>query len=373
MHTLSIIIPCYNEEKTLKSCVERVRQIADENLTLEIIIVDDGSSDNSYAVACEIRKKYPEIQVLHYKTNQGKGAALRTGFREATGDFVAIQDADLEYDPQELKTLLVPLVNDEADVVFGSRFLSGKPHRVLYFWHFLGNSLLTLLSNMFTDLNLSDVETCYKVFRRELIQRIDLRENRFGFEVEIVAKIAHLRPRIYEMGISYYGRTYAEGKKIGFKDGLRALYGIVRYNAHQAPLPMQFLVYLLIGGLAALANLFIFLGLHKAGTGVFIAAPVAFVVAALFNYVLCLLVLFRHRIRWGSVVEILIFLAVVAVIGGLDLLVTAGFMDIGLKAGIAKLLASILGLALNFAGRRYLVFPEPPSGPWDAQAADRRR
>jgi dolichol-phosphate mannosyltransferase len=371
MHTLSVIIPCYNEEKTLNSCIERVRSISDENLNLEIIIVDDCSSDASYAIARDIRTRYPDVQVFRHEKNQGKGAALRTGFRVATGDFVAIQDADLEYNPLELKTLLVPLVNDEADVVFGSRFLSGKPHRVLYFWHFLGNSLLTLLSNMFTDLNLSDVETCYKVFRRELIQRIDLRENRFGFEVEIVAKIAHLRPRIYEMGISYYGRTYEEGKKIGFKDGLRALYGIVRYNAHYAPLPMQFLVYALIGGLAALVNLFVFLGLHKGGAGVFPAAPIAFAVAALFNYVLCLLILFRHRVRWGSVMEILIFLAVVAVIGGFDLLATTGLIDVGLRPGLSKMLASILGLALNFAGRRFLVFPEPPSGPWNAQATDR--
>ena len=218
--TLSLVIPCYNEEKTLESCIEKVLEIQDEDLQLELIIVDDCSKDASRKVAAGLAERIPGLVLKHHDVNQGKGAALRTGIRHASGHFVAIQDADLEYDPMDLKRLLVPLRNGEADVVLGSRFLSHGYHRVLYFWHSLGNRFLTLLSNMLTDLNLTDMETCYKVFRREVIQGIDIEENRFGFEPEVVAKIAALRLRIYEMGISYRGRTYAEGKKIGAKGRL---------------------------------------------------------------------------------------------------------------------------------------------------------
>jgi dolichol-phosphate mannosyltransferase len=301
----SIVIPCFNEEKTLKVCVKRVMKIADESLFLEIIIVDDCSSDGSLSVARELESKHSEILVLHHEKNQGKGAALRTGFQKATGDFVAVQDADLEYDPMDLKRLLVPLINGDADVVFGSRFLSYGVHRVLYFWHYLGNRFLTFMSNMFTDLNLTDMETCYKVFRREVIQGIQIRENRFGFEPEIVAKVAQMRLRIFEMGISYYGRTYVEGKKIGVKDGFRALYCIFRYNAHKAPIPIQFLLYLFIGGLAAVVNLFVFLGMFSAGLSVTISAPTAFIAAAIVNYLLCIFILFRRTVRWNSTTELL--------------------------------------------------------------------
>jgi len=273
---LSVIIPCFNEESTLKRCVERVMDISDETLSLEIIIVDDASTDKSLAVGRDLERKHQAISVFHLDRNQGKGAALRAGFQKATGDFVAVHDADMEYDPMDLKRLLVPLINNRADVVLGSRFLSTGHHRVLYFWHYLGNRFLTFLSNMFTDLNLTDMETCYKVFRREIIQSIDIKENRFGFEPEIVAKIAHMRLRIFEMGISYEGRTYEEGKKIRAKDGLRAIYCIFRYNAYRAPLPIQFLLYLLIGGFAAIVNFFVFLGMISTGWGIIICAPIAF-------------------------------------------------------------------------------------------------
>ena len=206
-------------------------------------------------IARRLESVHPEIRVFRHEVNRGKGAALRTGFANATGMFVAVQDADLEYDPMDLLGLLKPLVEGKADVVLGSRFLSSGEHRVLYFWHSVGNRVLTLLSNMFTDLNLTDMETCYKVFRRDVLQRVTLRENRFGFEPEIVANIARMRLRIFEMGISYSGRTYEEGKKIGAKDGFRALYCILKYNLPHAPLPFQFAVYLLIGGIAALVNL----------------------------------------------------------------------------------------------------------------------
>ncbi len=230
--TLSVVIPCYNEENTLGAIVERVLAADRCGLGIEIVIVDDGSRDRSVAVMTELAASHPEIVTALHGVNQGKGAALRTGFQKATGDIVLVQDADLEYSPADYPKLLKPFLDGRADVVFGSRFKGGDESRVLYFWHSIGNRVLTLASNMFTDLNLTDMETCYKAFRREIIQGIDIVENRFGFEPEITAKIAHLRPRprIYEVGISYSGRTYEEGKKIGWRDGVRALYCIVRYN-----------------------------------------------------------------------------------------------------------------------------------------------
>ncbi|CAA7618817.1 Glycosyl transferase family protein [Magnetospirillum sp. LM-5] len=229
---LSIVIPCYNEEKTLEAIVDRVLAADRCGLDLEMVIVDDGSRDRSVEVMKELAAKHPEISTQFHGVNQGKGAALRTGFKQATGDIVLVQDADLEYNPNDYPKLLRPLIDGRADVVFGSRFKGGEESRVLYFWHSMGNKLLTLASNMFTDLNLTDMETCYKAFRREVIQSVDIVENRFGFEPEITAKIAHMRPRprIYEVGISYAGRTYEEGKKIGWRDGVRAFYCIVRYN-----------------------------------------------------------------------------------------------------------------------------------------------
>ena len=364
---LTVVIPCFNEEKTLRKCVKRVLDIADEALALEVIIVDDCSRDRSLAIARELEAAHNEIIVLHHDKNQGKGAALRTGFQKATGDFVCVQDADLEYNPMELRKLVAPLASGDADVVLGSRFLSIGTHRVLYFWHSMGNRFLTFVSNMFTDLNLTDMETCYKVFRRDVIQSIDIKENRFGFEPEIVAKVAHLRLRIFEMGISYHGRTYEEGKKIGWKDGVRAIYCIFRYNAHRAPLPIQFLIYLFIGGVAAVANLLFFLALLSHGQSVTVSAAIAFVAAAIVNYFLCILLLFRHKARWNSSTELLLFLVVVAAVGLVDLGTTRFFMFAGIGAASSKILASIIGLVFNFLGRRLLVFPEKSSGGWMPQ------
>jgi len=223
---LSIIIPCYNEQDTLRLLIEAVQ--ASPIKDKEIILVNDGSSDGTGAIIDGIED--PSIRRIHHPRNMGKGAALRTGFQAASGDICIVQDADLEYDPQEYLLVIQPIIDGKADVVYGSRFQGGAPHRVVYFWHRVGNGLLTLLSNILTDLNLTDMETCYKAFRREVIQSIRIQENRFGFEPEITAKVARRRLRIYEVGISYYGRTYQEGKKIGWKDGVRAVWCILKYN-----------------------------------------------------------------------------------------------------------------------------------------------
>ena len=224
---LSVVIPVYNEAATIREIVRRVQAV---DVSKELILVDDFSTDGAREALAEIAAQAENVKVLLHERNRGKGRALRTGFDHAAGDFVIVQDADLEYDPQDYPKLLHPLLSGQADVVFGSRFLTTEQRRVLYFWHSVGNRLLTLLSNMATNLNLTDMETCYKVFRRELIQSIVLEEDRFGFEPEITSKMAKAGARVYEVGISYHGRTYGEGKKIGAKDGFRALWCIVKYR-----------------------------------------------------------------------------------------------------------------------------------------------
>ena len=224
---LSVVIPVYNERQTIGEIVNRVERVG---IPKEIIIVDDGSTDGTRDRLKEIGAEHPGVKVILQPYNMGKGKALRTGFAAATGEYVIVQDADLEYDPEDYHKLIGPLDRQQADAVYGSRFITTQEHRVLYFWHSLGNRVLTLLSNMATDLNLSDMETCYKVFRRELIQSIELEEDRFGFEPEITCKLARARARIYEVGIAYHGRTYEEGKKIGLRDGFRALWCILKYR-----------------------------------------------------------------------------------------------------------------------------------------------
>lgn len=224
---LSVVIACYNEAGTIEKIIDAVLNAPYTDK--EIIVVDDGSTDGTRKILEE--KIEPKInRVIYQSANQGKGAALRQGIRAATGDIIIIQDADLEYDPEEYPKMIQPIINNKADVVFGSRFMGGEPHRVVYFWHRVGNGIITLISNMFTNLTLTDIETCYKAFRREILQSINIEEDRFGFEPEITAKVSKIKCRIYEVGISYYGRTYEEGKKINWQDGIRALYCILKYN-----------------------------------------------------------------------------------------------------------------------------------------------
>jgi glycosyltransferase involved in cell wall biosynthesis len=228
---LSVVMSVYNERATLRVVVDRVLAVSPG---VELLCVDDGSSDGSRQILAELERQHAQVKVFLQPRNMGKGAALRRGIGEATGDYIIVQDADLEYDPCDYHLILGPLQSGQADVVYGSRFMGSGPHRVLYFWHSVGNWLLTLISNMITNLNLTDMETCYKAFRREVIQSIQLEEDRFGFEPEVTVKIAKRRLRVYEVGISYSGRTYAEGKKIGWKDGFRALWCLLKYGIKEA-------------------------------------------------------------------------------------------------------------------------------------------
>jgi glycosyltransferase involved in cell wall biosynthesis len=231
---LSIVIPAYNEGRTIHQILDRIKDVElIGGLDRELIIVNDFSTDNTEEAILKYQKANPKLPITYYKheKNKGKGAALHTGIDKATGDFIVIQDADLEYDPQEYNILLQPILDDFADVVYGSRFMGGKPHRILFFWHSIGNKMLTAVSNAFTNLNLTDMETCYKMWRSELVKSVNLKEQRFGFEPEVTAKVSRLpKVRIYEVGISYYGRTYEEGKKINWKDGVSAIYCILKYN-----------------------------------------------------------------------------------------------------------------------------------------------
>lgn len=234
MKVLSIVIPAFNEESTIQKILDKIKNVElPQDWGKEIVIINDNSNDKTEELILSYMKKNAEMIISYdyHKVNRGKGAALHTGISKATGDYVIIQDADLEYNPEEYSDMLRPIINGHADVVYGSRFLGGKPHRILFFWHSIGNRFLTFLSNMFTNLNLTDMETCYKLFRRDLIQSLVLRENRFGFEPEVTAKISRIKNiRIYEVGISYYGRTFEEGKKISWKDGVRAIYCILKYG-----------------------------------------------------------------------------------------------------------------------------------------------
>ncbi|MFO0687454.1 MAG: glycosyltransferase [Myxococcota bacterium] len=349
---LSLVVPCFNESATLERCVARILAIASPTLPLEIVIVDDASRDDSLAIARGLAARHPEIRVVAHERNQGKGAALRTGFQHVTGDFVAVQDADLEYDPRDLVGLLVPLADGRADAVLGSRYRAEGMRRVRQFWHTAGNRFLTFVSNLFTDLELTDLETCYKVFRRDVIQSIPIEEDRFGFEPEIVAKLAGRRLRIYEASIDYAGRSYAEGKKIRARDGWRALYCIVRYNAGHAPIGVRFLVYLGLGLLAGLVDVAIFALLRPVVPTPGLALAPAYAIAALVNLLLCRALLFPSAPAGA--------LARYALVAAAGLLVDLGLGRALLDAGMAPIAAKLLALApfpvFNFILRDRFVF-----------------
>jgi glycosyltransferase involved in cell wall biosynthesis len=244
MQTLSIVIPAYNEEKTINGILEKIMHVKLNGVIKQVIIIDDCSKDRTSEIVREFIEQYPDEDIIfiNQEVNQGKGAAIHKGIEAATGDFIIIQDADLEYDPREYAHLLKPMLEGHSDVVYGSRFMGHNPHRILFFWHSIGNRFLTFLSNMFTNLNLTDMETCYKLFKAPVLKNLRLKEKRFGFEVEVTARIARIpNIRIYEVGISYYGRTYNEGKKINWKDGLRAIYCILKYNLFLKRQTSQFL------------------------------------------------------------------------------------------------------------------------------------
>jgi len=364
-YTLSLIVPCYNEARTIETCIERVLDISrGQNFSLELVIVDDASTDGSWQILEKIAARHNEIRIIKHEKNRGKGAALRTGFIHAAGDFVGIQDADAEYNPRDYLTMLEPLIDGRADVVYGSRYLRPDTRRVLYFWHTWMNKTLTCVSNMFTNLDITDMETCYKLFRREIIQKIapQLKEERFGFEPEVTAKVAEAQCRVYECAISYNPRTYEEGKKIGWKDGVHALYCIFHYSAHVAPLPMQILIYLFIGGVSLLVNMFFFIGLTRAGIFLNHAIIVSFIVSALCNYLLCIAILFRHKARWNTGLELFWYILSVLIMGGIDFALTRLFIAIvpffTLHWSGAKFLASIIGFIGNFTLRKIIVFQE---------------
>lgn len=363
MHLLTLIVPCYNEELTLTACVERIMDLKEQcdGIDLEIIVVDDCSGDNSRAVAANLAEKFSEVRLLAHQVNRGKGAAIRTGLLEAKGDYIGIQDADLEYDPLEYLNVMDVMLKNEADVVYGSRYLRpSKSRKVLYFWHSWMNKTLTFVSNMFTNLDLTDMETCYKLFRRELLKDIasHLKEDRFGFEPEITAKVAQAGARIYECSISYVPRSYAEGKKINWRDGVHAFYCILHYSAHTAPLPMQILLYLFIGLISLLVNIFCFdLGL-AANIPLRTSIVAAFICANFVNYLLCIAILFRHKARWSTPQEILVYIGVVFFMGVFDYWTTMGLITIGVHAFKAKTIVACSGFMLNFILRRSVVFYE---------------
>ncbi len=366
MYLLSLIIPIYNEEKTLKDIVyntlsiEKLPYAIDNNIKLELVLVDDFSSDNSLKIAHELEKDDNRIKVFSHNKNQGKGSALKTGFLEAKGDFIGIQDADMEYNPKDYLKLIKPLIENRADVCFGSRYLKQDTRRVLYFWHTFMNKGLTLLTNMYTNLDITDMETCYKLFKKEVIKEIapKLKENRFGFEPEVTIYTAVGKYRVFECAIDYNPRSYEEGKKIKAKDGFRALYCILHYGAHSAPLPMQFLLYILIGAISAVVNILSFLILAQFNSSLILNIAIAFILSALVNYFLCILLLFRHKARWSTFGEILAYILTLVIMGTLDYFITYLCLKGGLNNFFAKSFSSLFGLVGNFLFRKYFVFFE---------------
>ena len=366
MSTLSLVIPIYNEENTIQNIVEKTLSIEkdkfaiENDIQLELILVDDCSSDKSLGIAQQLAKENNKIKVFSQKKNQGKGAALKRGFIEAQGDYIGVQDADDEYNPFDYLKMIKPLLEDKADVVYGSRYLKQDTRRILYFWHTFMNKGLTLLTNMYTNLDITDMETCYKLFKKDVIKQIvpKLKENRFGFEPEVTCYVAKGKYRVFECAISYNPRSYEEGKKIKAKDGLRALYCILHYGAHCAPIPMQFLLYIFIGGISAIINIATFMILTNMFDNLLLNISIAFALSALVNYLLCIALLFRHKARWSSFGEIVCYLITLAIMGAMDYGVTYGLLLCGLGNFWSKVISSFVAVFGNFLLRKYFVFYE---------------
>lgn len=366
MKKFNLIVPCYNEEQSLDVLVrKRILTLKDKcaqeyDLDLELIIVNDASTDKSLELATKLQKEFSWIKVLTHKINQGKGAAIKTGLAYADGDYVGIQDADEEYNPMNYLKLLQPMLEGKADVVYGSRYLRPDNRRILSFWHTLMNKFLTLCSNMFSGLDITDMETCYKLFTGKVAKELaaKLEEPRFGFEPEITAYVAQGKYRLWECAIDYVPRTYEEGKKITYKDGFRALYCILHYNSPWAPLPMQILLYIFIGGICALVNLLFFL-IFREFLSLYGAVAGAFFGAAILNYWLCTVLLFSHKPFWSGKTECLLYILTMFVMGSCDMFLTYVMMTCGMGSGAAKLIASLICFWGNFAFRKYLVFPLP--------------
>ncbi len=358
---LSIVIPIYNEEKTLEDIISAVSGADTSGLEKQIILVDDCSHDKSR----EILKKYEKIHtVIYHKKNQGKGGALQTGFKNATGDIVIIQDADLEYDPNEYPKLLKPILDNKADVVFGSRFVGGQAHRVLYFWHTMMNKFLTFLSNSFSDLNLTDMETCYKVFRKSILDKINIEEKRFGFEPEITAKIGELsrtqNVRVYEVGISYYGRTYDEGKKIGWKDGMRALWCIFKYNTSSFAHLVKYGLNGILVALSQIIAIFILVNYFNFSTFKLqeVANFISIEISVLVGLFLHSYITWRYKYETTrNFLKIFIFFHLVTGISFLARIILFPILaSIGIDYMTNTILGVLLAIVLNFLGYDKLVF-----------------
>ncbi len=371
MTTLSIVLPCYNEATTLEQIVSETIKLASADLALELIIVDDCSKDQSREIAQKIASRVnassdarPEnvrVKLCCHDVNQGKGAALRTGFMQATGDYVGIQDADLEYNPLDYVKMLKPLIENRADIILGSRYLRKDDRIVLKWWHSSMNRFLTFLSNIFTDLDISDMETCYKLFRREIIQKIAprLKENRFGFEPEVVSEIARCMRfegwRVGEVAIDYRPRTFSD-RQLGWKNCIYDLYCIFHYNAPSLPMPMQLIIYFFIGLTAAIANIAVFMVLVAVKMSNLPAVCIAFLVSSLVNYLLCIAFLFRHKARWSTGGELCTYVITLGIMGGLDYGITSGLMALSMSALWAKSLSNVIGFVGNYLFRKFFVF-----------------
>lgn len=366
MKCLNLIMPCYNEERSLeKLIINKIvplrNNLKHEDINLLLTVVDDASTDNSLQIAKKLQKRFSWITILKHSENQGKGAALRTGLTQAQGDFIGIQDADEEYNPADYIKLLQPVLENKADVVYGSRYLKPDTRRVLSFWHTLMNKFLTFCSNMFTGLDITDMETCYKLFTAEAAKELaqKLKENRFGFEPEITSYVAQAKYRVYECAIEYTPRTYDEGKKITYRDGFHALYCILHYGAPYAPLPMQFLLYIFIGSFCAVVNIICFALFLISGFSLFSNIVLSFLIAAAVNYWLCAVLLFKHKAFWNGPMELLMYILTLLIMGFCDYSITWGLISIGTGSMLAKLLSSVICFIGNFVFRKYLVFPIP--------------